>query len=527
MSSSKKVEENTLSFYGFIGNKNGVLKVTIVDTKTEKIVKKLSFIVKEKYENVKVFVQNIPSIFTKNFKTVIIQLFEFETSEYPNNYQFCKVIRNYFDFIKIPYYFISGQNYLHTTLLAASNITAKVNDYVSFVSLINDDYIVEKYQFSENGHNFFGIGKISSSRKPEIIKKQFLGFTNSAPKIVPFTLIFGSKNNAAAEKLQNVMPISDGFVVVDIQENGGAEIQGIVEISKWILDNKNIKCYFLPKCCTEFLVVGKYGGKILPNVLTKLNSGLPSKNEGLFARSNIEYFEAYSTLGRDYVYLSQLHLDKNCHRYNIICNVDINNFVFYQVKTIIIEQIKNLPTTLNKIVDSKIPVIGFPDNLSFMCICGDDGYKFVDEWNGVYGEELFISFADEKPKYCRQAVEDCKIKPTSVIFDILKILSMPANQIEPHLSWTFKITKDSENPVLIEFDNFDGTKKAASPTLLMAMLLKEHLKVMKKESGKKPKEIAFWSLDSFNAEEKKLVKNALKEACKLLKVNCSFVDIDF
>uniref|UniRef100_A0A914PTJ1 Uncharacterized protein n=1 Tax=Panagrolaimus davidi TaxID=227884 RepID=A0A914PTJ1_9BILA len=158
----------------------------------------------------------------------------------------------------------------------------------------------------------------------------------------------------------------------------------------------------------------------------------------------------------------------------------------------------------------------------------------------MYGEDLFISFCDKKQKYGFAAAEDYRKNPNFVVFgmlqffllsknfavlDLIKIMSMlPNSKIEADPSWGFTFTENAENPLLIQFDNFDGNKKAASPAFLMAMLLKHHLKIIKSEIGEKPKELGFWLLDKFKADEKERIKNGIKDACTLLKV--SFVEVN-
>lgn len=104
-------------------------------------------------------------------------------------------------------------------------------------------------------------------------------------------------------------------------------------------------------------------------------------------------------------------------------------------------------------------------------------------------------------------------------------MSLPPNlnDIKVDPSWGFTFTENTENPLLIQFDNFDGNKKAASPQFLMAMLLKKHLKIIKSEIGEKPKELGFWFLDKFKKEEKERIQNGIKDACQLLKVD--FVEV--
>uniref|UniRef100_A0AC35GM90 Uncharacterized protein n=1 Tax=Panagrolaimus sp. PS1159 TaxID=55785 RepID=A0AC35GM90_9BILA len=97
-------------------------------------------------------------------------------------------------------------------------------------------------------------------------------------------------------------------------------------------------------------------------------------------------------------------------------------------------------------------------------------------------------------------------------------MSIPPKQLKAKPQWGFKITKDDENPILLEFDNFDGTKKAGTPILLMAMLLKQHVKVITAKTGKKPTQIAY---DITNLGKKKCIRlnPLIKEAFKLVNVN--------
>uniref|UniRef100_A0AC34G7T3 Uncharacterized protein n=1 Tax=Panagrolaimus sp. ES5 TaxID=591445 RepID=A0AC34G7T3_9BILA len=91
----------------------------------------------------------------------------------------------------------------------------------------------------------------------------------------------------------------------------------------------------------------------------------------------------------------------------------------------------------------------------------------------------------------------------------------------------YTISSDPENPVLILIDNHLGEKKAATPTFLMAMLLKQHLKELKKKTGTTPNEIGFCLFDDFenNDEAKKRLENGLKDSCQMLNgLECCFVE---
>lgn len=106
-------------------------------------------------------------------------------------------------------------------------------------------------------------------------------------------------------------------------------------------------------------------------------------------------------------------------------------------------------------------------------------------------------------------------------------MSMPSDNIKVDKTWAFKFINDSENPILIQFDTFDGTKSAASPAFLMAMFIRQHLKVIEAKNGEKPTKIALLILSKeFCEEELKRINEGLEESCKLLKIDFCFVEHD-
>uniref|UniRef100_A0AC34FY50 Uncharacterized protein n=1 Tax=Panagrolaimus sp. ES5 TaxID=591445 RepID=A0AC34FY50_9BILA len=126
----------------------------------------------------------------------------------------------------------------------------------------------------------------------------------------------------------------------------------------------------------------------------------------------------------------------------------------------------------------------------------------------LVGNELFISFKNKKPLFFKKALEPVKSQSTDkddeipaivtkcVVYDLIKILSIPIDDPKVEENWKFEFTKDSENPILIKFDDREDDEKLLSPpTLIMALFLKEHKKAVKAETGKKPDKFGFCILD--------------------------------
>uniref|UniRef100_A0A914R1H0 Uncharacterized protein n=1 Tax=Panagrolaimus davidi TaxID=227884 RepID=A0A914R1H0_9BILA len=226
------------------------------------------------------------------------------------------------------------------------------------------------------------------------------------------------------------------------------------------------------------------------------------------------------------VLTSPIELPEEGHKIDISVTIDENNLeeiVISHRDIIVIDECFSKFSVLQEL---KLPFIGFFDNSSVIAIHKDsNGYEFLKEWNGKYGNDLYISFDQKKPKFGKVAMNTIKTKPTFVVFDLLKIMSMPSNNIQVCKHWSFTITKDAENPVLLKFDHFGGIKKSASPAFLMAMFLRQHLKMIEKEIGKKPTKIALWIFpDEFDEQKMVRIKEGLKEACEMLKIECVFVD---
>uniref|UniRef100_A0A914PBW4 Uncharacterized protein n=1 Tax=Panagrolaimus davidi TaxID=227884 RepID=A0A914PBW4_9BILA len=139
--------------------------------------------------------------------------------------------------------------------------------------------------------------------------------------------------------------------------------------------------------------------------------------------------------------------------------------------------------------------------------------------------DLYISFDEEKPKYCQKALEAVRTKPTFVVHNIFEIMSKSPESVPECAFHDFKIIKDEEYPVLLEFDNFGETRKHATPEFLMALLLRQHLKAIKKEIGMKSKKIAFTTFDEFSDEEWNRVNMKLTEACEMVKIECEVFDL--
>uniref|UniRef100_A0A914P2G5 Uncharacterized protein n=1 Tax=Panagrolaimus davidi TaxID=227884 RepID=A0A914P2G5_9BILA len=106
-------------------------------------------------------------------------------------------------------------------------------------------------------------------------------------------------------------------------------------------------------------------------------------------------------------------------------------------------------------------------------------------------------------------------------------MSMNPSNIKINKAWPFKVAKNNKDEIMLEFYSHGEILKAASPAFLMALILREQIKVIKNENGKeKPAKIGFCILDGkYENDEIERIKNGLKKACELLEVGSEFFDV--
>uniref|UniRef100_A0A914QJP5 Uncharacterized protein n=1 Tax=Panagrolaimus davidi TaxID=227884 RepID=A0A914QJP5_9BILA len=299
--------------------------------------------------------------------------------------------------------------------------------------------------------------------------------------------------------------------------------QFVIEECKWILDKNYVKYHILPTCIQSINIYGSYGCDNAKFEILKVNMDepLPISKTAYFSKSVLEVLIEVEL---DYLSASMnREIGKDCHKVKLTFTIDQNNFYDVHEENIRIVNFESLPSIiLSKL---KIPFIGFFDNSSVVAVHKEShGYAFLEKWNGQFGKETFIFFDKEKPQFGLDAINAIKRKHSFVVFDLIKILSMPSDSIEKSSHWGFTFTKNAENPVLLQFNTFSGKRMAASPAFLLAMLLDQQLKTIKKEIGEKPTKIATWILKEYDDEGMKRIKAGIQEACGLKKVECIFID---
>uniref|UniRef100_A0A914QWM9 Uncharacterized protein n=1 Tax=Panagrolaimus davidi TaxID=227884 RepID=A0A914QWM9_9BILA len=502
-------------YIAYIDGFGETLFIVVIDLKTQEIVSGKR--VPASLE----FVQKIPILFDKNIKAVILNIFL--SSSFSNNLEFCKAIRKNFDEINLSYFFVSDICYAFTASLINENIISKFDETITFIGIFSCSFTVSNCKFTKVGYEIISSETLIYDEKDGVnaLYEKILQSSNSSKIVATTPLSIGLPIfNALKEKVLK-MP---NFIAYELGGTRKSAPKFACEIYKWLIDNSYIKYYIIPTSTRYYFLQTFGGGKFINGkLLFGSDTVLPHKRTFNLPRWNFGFHITYGdeTEGGRTI-LQKLELGSECHYHKITVFVDINNFPTVRCESVLSEQILNLPQKLTQTISEKYPVIIFCDNISLICIFNPqkNQYEFLDTWNDIYGRDLVISFDEKKPKYFEKAAEVFKLKPTFVVYDLLHILSIPPNELLAYKGashWGFTVTKDIDNPILLEFDDYNAPKTAATPILLMAMLLKQHIKAITTKTGTKPKQLAYCY---FNLnEDKNLVNDSIGEALKLLKID--------
>uniref|UniRef100_A0A914QXQ1 Uncharacterized protein n=1 Tax=Panagrolaimus davidi TaxID=227884 RepID=A0A914QXQ1_9BILA len=442
------------------------------------------------------------------------------TSENPINFEICKSLKDLFTSLSIPNHFCSATDMGSTKHFINSNISININEVILFIFAEIDGFSVFEYCYTKLGYEYKKSRTVKWDSKKPLKALQHEILVSCNPKKIIFQK---SKLELSMKALKSALkPIE--FIVV---ENTPILPKHVTEISKWFFNSfNNSKFHVIPTISRTYriiVIIGTIQWLIISaDVYDRLPFNTSVEVTKLFQKVSMLQYNS-KTKKCDTLY--DLKNPTKCHKIKIIFNIDEQHFPSLKIEEIIIPSIKMLPQNLEKNFNEKIPVIGFYDISSVICVYNEinEKYEFLCEWNGLFGKELFIDFTEEKPQYNTNNIEPLKTDLSSFVYDLIKIMSMPVDTIIIDEKWKFAITSNEDHPVLNEFDNFDRRKTAASPAFLMAMLLQEHRKIIKAKTGKKPKRIGFCLFDDFTPDESKRVKEQLQESCTLIKIQCCFI----
>uniref|UniRef100_A0AC34F0K0 Uncharacterized protein n=1 Tax=Panagrolaimus sp. ES5 TaxID=591445 RepID=A0AC34F0K0_9BILA len=496
------------------------LKLNSYDVKTNK------FIGDQHIEDLENFSTNPPNVFKNKVKGIVIDDSTFSSSNNElSRIQFRQSIAKKLSKLQIPFVFITNGEISATTVILAASLQSKLEDTVMtiFTRGQRKDLLIFSFFRKNDGYLF------QNSRTVEIDQ----GLTGKEINeeifkyLKPTKIIFVTDQKADKKFVKLIRTSVKNCILLENWISNYLA-KGLREIVKHIYD-KNENQYHIIQ--TTFAGFGVSDNEMLtPKDMiftTKLNQVLPLTKTCTISRNSDKIYLTVSCKSKKtFLPLDELIVKEKCHKIQLNLSIDENHLPTFHHEAIILPEIKRMPQNLNQKNTNKIPIIGFFDNLSVICLWNKTKkcYEFSKLWNEMYGKDLFLDFSFQKPKLSSAVLPLQKF----LVYDLLKIMSMTKEELKITSSlfkWGFEITEDDENPVLLKFETFDKIHNAASPAFLMALILKKHKKIIRKETGEKPTKLGLCVFENYkDSERKKRVETGLQESCELLKIGFMMVE---
>uniref|UniRef100_A0A914PW02 Uncharacterized protein n=1 Tax=Panagrolaimus davidi TaxID=227884 RepID=A0A914PW02_9BILA len=447
------------------------------------------------------FFEKPPEFITKNVKAIVCNINGF----YKNgtiDHEFCSKLATKLKNLKIPFRFISR---LHTAAMCTF-VAAKVDPKIDKEALQID---VQK--------EIFKLLSFSRSDEGYVMTK-----VQEYPKDYNMNVLLGQSNptKIIIVNASPLFPVSSELnPIIFHSHNSNCLFDAGKELVDHMFHLESSKKYFvIPQALDKFGVSANGNDPSDNDILLKIkgNEYLPAAESCVVSRFHRKFFITGKSGTKNVILQGPIEITKECHRIKLTLSVDLNNYPSLIHEAVILSKVSKMP---KKLKTEKLPIIGFFDNSSVICLWNEteNCYKFMDSWNGKFGKDLFVDFLLPKPTIVASSTGVTSL--AGAVYDLIKIMSMPSTAITIDDTWKFTFTEDDENPILLEFDTFEKSRKQASPAFLMALMLKEHIRAIKKETVKKPIKLGFRLLDEFeNPEARKRVEAGLEEACGMIKI---------
>uniref|UniRef100_A0AC34H0C1 Uncharacterized protein n=1 Tax=Panagrolaimus sp. ES5 TaxID=591445 RepID=A0AC34H0C1_9BILA len=476
-------------------------------------------------------IMNIPGFFSPDL-CLLANAFIFNVFEL-QHFDFCEALKQQETIIRLlrqlkaPYYFLRNEAIFATTMLITSNtISENVGETILLVCVIHEELIVLELLRKSDGYMIVERRDVDCEDETDYrkLKKEILGNRHPFKIIVSPVLVTSNKKLMDIVKNQILKSMEITVLEYNFEKDTSAFLGAII----MYLDDKSSNMFhILPRCHSGY-AVSLYPSPTNMEValfVVNKNDALPLEKSCLLPRTT-----------KSTVYLSYLHNERkkyekvktfelmpskkiDHHKIKVTLIIDENNIPFLYQDKVVLPEIEAMPSKLNKMKHLDFPVIAFFDNSAVICVKKENGYTFLESWNGVCGNDLFLHFNQEKPTLLAKVKDSVKhtvIKAS----DIIKVMTMPCDNITIDPKWSFTVVSDDENPVLLEFDDVDGEKSAASPAFLMALIVKELVRIIKMEIGEMPTKLGIYIFNEFDQKaKKKRVEAQLQEACSLLKLD--------
>uniref|UniRef100_A0A914R8H7 Uncharacterized protein n=1 Tax=Panagrolaimus davidi TaxID=227884 RepID=A0A914R8H7_9BILA len=383
ISALSKNDSDVFAFISPVGNQ---LEMLVFGCETEELLYCTDI------TNVQQFISDIPKAFDPKFKAIILQVLTFTNEKYPNNIQFCEILKKKLDSTKIPYFFLSDLNFILIQSIICGDMKINIGQNVAIV-LYEKAF---KLEYTKNGYKLIEI-IFDEKEMPKMMNIQKV-------------LVSADKNQ---RKFMSIFK-SNNPIIIDINSQE-KDIESIIEIKKWMLDKSYTKNHVIPITLRKYNIGYEFGGTDFTLMPTDFGTVLPYEKSVICSKTCLKYFIGYRENDKEkakFKYLKHkiFKLDGEAHDFKITLKIDENNFPTYQIENIVHKCIVNFPKFCDlykkeMIALENYPIIGILENYSLICIRKNGKFEFLESWGGQWGNPMHISFDKKKPQFGKIAEE--------------------------------------------------------------------------------------------------------------------------
>uniref|UniRef100_A0A914QGT9 Uncharacterized protein n=1 Tax=Panagrolaimus davidi TaxID=227884 RepID=A0A914QGT9_9BILA len=335
-----------------------------------------------------------PPEFITNVKGIVCNIYGFCKNGIIDH-EFCSKLATKLKNLKIPFRFMSNLHITAMCTFIAAKIDPKIDKEVLQIYIQDEIFKLCSFSRSEDGYVMTKVREIRKNYHPDVL----LGQSNPTKIIIVNANAF-LPVSAKVKTLQ--LYLFEWNPIVVHRNTSNFLFDAVKELVDHMFNVEGSKKHFvIPQTLDKFGVSANGKDPSDNDILVKIkgNEYLPATESCVVSRFHRNFYITGKPKTKNVILQGPIEITKECHRIKLTLSVDLNNYPSINQEAVILSKVSKMPKTLKIEKTEKLPIIGFFDNASVICLWNESEncYKFMDSWNGKFGKDLFIDFLLPKP----------------------------------------------------------------------------------------------------------------------------------
>uniref|UniRef100_A0AC34FG85 Uncharacterized protein n=1 Tax=Panagrolaimus sp. ES5 TaxID=591445 RepID=A0AC34FG85_9BILA len=430
-------------------------------------------------------IKNYSQLFTQlqsifDLKQVKVIVFSIKCTEFPNaaeSYRYRVECRDFCQKFGIMYYIPFEHHFFTSSMISLTKTMVEEDEKIAIFLMDYGGLVLIRKR------NSFQVTTLTQEWQKSLIE-------DGLQKII---FVQYPDSPAVSKDLEKAKPYFKYFnqTVINYMEVVDHSLEVAVNKVLHLMGKKIDPYYIKDQCFGKYLVA--MGGKNL--IKAEWLKALPFKKSAIVMVNQKERISLYHGAAPLAPYELVEEIDVSSFKFKkvkVTFKLDINLIYDFKIEPLISsddmekkmnEEAVNL--TFDGSVPEKAQMIFEKQNFSVKFL--EDGFEniLVDS-DGLEKTPIYIAFNEEKAVVGKAAMETFAENPKFVVFDLIKLCSISnASNLNP--KWGFSLSKEDES-IIVTMQTAEGEKKSTT-AFLLALILKNGKDRIKKETGKKVKEI--------------------------------------